>query len=120
MEAKNVMSGYPTNKYRDAVQILQRGRDLLVESLADDIVDKAEDLVEGGFAFNEFLETQGTRLHFLALLVAQLEQSAESLDEEMAPTPAEPEPISTYKKTRKSRAKKLSEGAQNNGNPGEQ
>jgi hypothetical protein len=105
------------NKYRDAVQILQRGRDLLVESLADDILDQADDLVEGGFAFNEFLETQGTRLHFLGLLLAQLEQSADTLDEDMVPPP--PEPMPKTKRSRKPRAKKLSEGAPNNGSSGD-
>lgn len=106
-----------SNKFRDAVDILQRGRDLLVEALAEDIVDKAEDLIDGGFAFNELLETQGTRLHFLGLLVAQLEQSAEALDEASAPPP--PEPISKPRKPRKPRSKKFPEGAPHNGGSGD-
>ena len=94
-----------TNKYRDAIRVLQRGRDVLVENLADEVLDQAEDLSEGGFQFNEFLESQGTRLHFLCLLVAQLEQSAESLDEMSMPTP-EPLPVEP-KKPRRSRSKKI-------------
>ena len=73
-------------------------------SLADDILDQAENLVEGGFLFNEFLETQGTRLHFLGLMVAQLEQSADILDEARYTPPPPPEPAP---KKRKPRAKKL-------------
>ncbi len=105
------------NKYRDAVQILQRGRDLLVESLAEDILDKQDDLIDGGFAFNELLETQGTRLHFLGLLVAQLEQSAEALDEASSPPPPQPQP--KPRKPRKPRAKKVPEGAPQKGGTGE-
>jgi 3-phosphoglycerate kinase len=106
------MSHPKFNKYRAAVEILQRGRDLLVESLADDVLDQADDLIEGGFLFNEFLETQGTRIHFLSLLVAQLEQSAEALEEsraaELPPPPAPP-------KKRKTRAKKLPQQASKEG-----
>ena len=71
-------SGIAENKYRAAIEVLMSGRDILVGSLADDILDQAEDLADGGFLFNEFLETQGTRLHFLGLMIAQLEQSADS------------------------------------------
>jgi hypothetical protein len=53
------------NKFRDAIDVLQKGRDALVESIADEILDSGEDLVEGSYQFNELLETQGTRLHFL-------------------------------------------------------
>jgi hypothetical protein len=87
------------NKYRAAVQVLQRGRDVLVDELANEVLDHADDLIDGGFAFNEFLECQGTRLHFLSLLLGQLEQSAEALDEVMAPPPAP--------KKRRSRSRKL-------------
>ncbi len=69
------------NKYRAAIEVLQRGRDSLVESLAEEVLAQEDDLLEGGFLFNEFLEAQGTRLHFLSLLVSQLEQSADALDE---------------------------------------
>ncbi len=89
------------NKYRAAIQILQRGRDVLIEDLADEVLNQADDLVEGGFSFNEFLESQGTRLHFPCLLVAQLEQSAEGHDEATASPPL-PAP-----KKRRSRSKKL-------------
>ncbi|HEX8202854.1 MAG TPA: hypothetical protein VF590_20425 [Isosphaeraceae bacterium] len=101
------MSHPKFNKYRAAVEILQRGRDLLVEGLADDVLEQADDLIEGGFLFNEFLETQGTRLHFLSLLVAQLEQSAEALEEtRAAELPPPPEP-----KKRRTRSKKLPQQA---------
>jgi hypothetical protein len=96
------MSDPAFNKYRAAVQVLQRGRDVLVECLAEEILGNADDLVEGGFALNELLDGQGPRLHFLLLLIAQLEQSAEALDEASNPaSPAAP-------KKRRSRAKKIS------------
>jgi hypothetical protein len=95
------------NKYRAAVEVLQRGRDLLVDTLADDILNQADDLIEGGFLFNEFLETQGTRLHFLSLLLAQLEQSAEATEETRA---AENLPPPTPKR-RRTRSKKLPQQA---------
>ncbi len=97
-------SGTAENKYRTAIDILMSGRDVLIGSLADDILDQAEDLVEGGFQFNEFLETQGTRLHFLGLMIAQLEQSADTFDEANYVPP--PPPPAAPKK-RKPRAKKL-------------
>jgi hypothetical protein len=101
------MPAEPFNKYRTAVEILQRGRDVLVEDLANEVLDREDDLTEGGFLLNEFLESQGTRLHFLCLLVSQLEQSAETLDESRAkPTPA-PAPKPAAK--RRSRAKKLTQ-----------
>ena len=105
------MSHPKFNKYRAAVEILQRGRDLLVESLADDVLEHADDLIEGGFLFNEFLETQGTRIHFLSLLVAQLEQSAEALEESRAAElPPPPAP-----KKRRTRSKKLPQQASKEG-----
>jgi len=73
------------NKYRAAVEVLQRGRDVLMEAMADEVLENSENLIEGGFAFNEFLEGQGTRLHFLCLLVSHLDQSAEMMDELNAP-----------------------------------
>lgn len=108
----------PTNKYRAAVLVLQRGRDVLVDTLADEILDQADDLIDGGFAFNELLETQGTRLHFLGLLVAQLEQSAETRDEEIAAEEAPPPPKPVPKK-RKPRAKKVTEQAAAESTPDE-
>ena len=102
------MSHTEFNKYRAAVEVLQRGRDLMVDDLADEILDQSDDLLEGGFQFHELLETQGTRLHFLSLLVQQLEQSADAFDEAQAatapPPPVEPEPP---KRRRKTRAKKF-------------
>ena len=97
------------NKYRAAVEVLQRGRDLLVESLADEILDQGDDLTDTSFQFNEFLESQGTRLHFLGLLVSQLEQSAEALDEILTAPPPKP-PIK-----RKSRAKKIAQQSSKEG-----
>jgi hypothetical protein len=94
------------NRFRAALEILQKGRDMLVDELSDQILDQADDLLDSGFAFNEFLEVQGTRLHFLGLLMSQLEQSAEALDEsqvtEPPPPPEQPKP-----RRRRSRSKKL-------------
>jgi len=90
-EAGTVMLGEESNKYRRAVEILQRGRDVLVDDLTNEILDREDELVGGGFLLNEFLEAQGTRLHFLCLLVSQLEQSAEGQDEvrpSASPAPA--------------------------------
>jgi len=107
------------NKYRSAAAVLQRGRDVLVEEMAEEILHREEDLVEGGFLLNEFLETQGTRLHFLCLLVSQLEQSAEALDESRQPPPpaATPTPKVAPKAAakRRPRTKKLAQPATGNG-----
>jgi hypothetical protein len=78
------------NKFRDAIDLLQKGRDVLVASIADEILDQGDDLVEGSYQFNEMLETQGTRLHFLTLLMGQLEQSAEALEEARSAPPPPP------------------------------
>ena len=96
------------NKYRNAIEILQQGRDVLVEDLANEVLERRDDLVEGGFLLNEFLEAQGTRLHFLCLLVSQLEQSAEALDESTRPSPPPAPPIKSAAK-RRPRAKKLTQ-----------
>ena len=97
------------NKYRAATEVLLRGRDVLVEALADEILENPDELSEGGFSFNEFLEGQGTRLHFLGLLVSQLEQSAEMQDERNAAIEeVSPQPP---KKKRRSRAKKVTQQA---------
>ncbi|WP_435005701.1 hypothetical protein P12x_003507 [Tundrisphaera lichenicola] len=100
------MSDHANNKYRAAIEVLQRGRDVLVESLADEVISQSDDLIDGGFLFNEFLEAQGTRLHFLSLLVSQLEQSADLMEEAAIETPPPPAPKAPRK--RKSRSKKLS------------
>ena len=107
------MSDNGFNKFRAAIQVLQRGRDSLVESLAEEVLTAEDDLLEGGFLFNEFLEAQGTRLHFLSLLVSQLEQSAEAL-EEAAAEQAPPPPAKSSRK-RKPRAKKLAQQASTEG-----
>jgi hypothetical protein len=104
-----------SNKYRAALEILQRGRDVLIESLADEVLDQGDDLADGGFFFNEFLETQGTRIHFLCLLVSQLEQSAEMLDEARAAPPPQPKTPSK----RRTRSKKLPRQASTEGSPEE-
>jgi hypothetical protein len=75
------MRELPLNKYRAAMEILLQGRDQLVETLADDVLDQQENLLEGGFQFHEFLESQGARLHFLGLIMGHLEQSAELIEE---------------------------------------
>jgi len=102
------MTESDVNRYRSAIEVLQKGRDLLVDELAEQILDQADDLLDGGYAFNEFLETQGTRLHFLSLLMAQLEQSAEAVDEaQAAAEPPPPPPQEAKPRRRKPRAKKL-------------
>src|SRR5262245_19983157 len=80
-EPMNAMADQPVNKYRAAMDILQHGRDLLVDSLAEDVLDQRDNLLEGGYQFHEFLETQGARLHFLGLILGHLEQSAEFVEE---------------------------------------
>lgn len=98
------------NKYRAAIEVLQSGRDVLVEGLANEILEQGEDLIEGGFLFNEFLETQGTRLHFLGLLVSQLEQSAEALEGVHVPPPPPP-PKAPAKRKSRAKPKKLEQQA---------
>jgi len=105
------------NKYRAAIDVLQKGRDVLVDALADEINDQGTDLIEGGYQFNEFLESQGTRLHFLALLVGQLEQSAESLDESLTAPPPPPPPKSPARKRTRPRAKKIQQKVPTEGSP---
>jgi hypothetical protein len=104
-----------TNKYRTAMEVLQRSRDQIVEDMADQVIDQAEDFLEGSYLFSEFLEGQGTKLHFLGLLLAQLEQSAEQLEEAQAAA----EPVTAPKRKRKTRPKKLPEQSSCEGEPGE-
>lgn len=99
------MPSQTPNKYRAAVEILQQGRDQLVDALADEIVFQGTDLIEGGFLFNEFLEVQGTRLHFLSLLVSQLEQAAELTEEVVIAPPQRANAQSATKPSPKKRAK---------------
>jgi hypothetical protein len=105
------------NKYRAAIQILQRGRDTLIESLAEEVLAQEDDLLDGGFLFNEFLETQGTRLHFLSLLVSQLELSADAFDDAVVEPPHPPEPKAKAARKRKPRAKKVSQQASTESKP---
>jgi hypothetical protein len=74
------MSNPSFNKFRAALHVLQRGREILADELADTVLDRAEDLVDSPYLFNELLEVQGSKLHFLGLLMAHLEQSAEEHD----------------------------------------
>lgn len=78
------------NKYRVAIDVLQKGRESLVSGIADDVLDQTDVMLEGGYQFNEYLENQGTRLHFLSLLIGQLESSADQLDEELTAPPPPP------------------------------
>lgn len=71
----------PVNRYQKAVEVLQKGREVMMRDLTEEILDRAEDFTEGGFLFQEFLENQGTKLHFLYLMINQLEQSAEAQEE---------------------------------------
>jgi len=108
------MSGATFNKYRAAATALQRGRDQLVDVLADEVLDQGDDLIENNFLFNEFLENQGTRLHFLTLVLSQLEQSAEAFDEPNPSGPARPpapDPAAPAPKKRRPRAKKMPQKA---------
>ena len=100
------------NKYRAALQVLQKGRESLVEALAEEVIAQEDDLLDGGFLFNEFLEAQGTRLHFLSMLVAHLEQSADTLDEASVELPDPPQP---KPRKRKPRPKKLPQQASTEG-----
>lgn len=104
------------NKYRSAIGVLQKGRDVLLEALAEEIVAQGDDLIEGGYQFNEFLETQGTRLHFLTLLLGQLEQSADALDEARAAEPSPP-PKPPAKRRPRTRAKKVQQKVPTEGFP---
>ena len=111
------MPHHAFNKYRAAIEVLQRGRESLVEVLAEEVLAQEDTLLEGGFLFNEFLETQGTRLHFLNLLMSQLEQSADSLDETYAGLPDPPQPKEKPARKRKPRSKKLTQQASTEGKP---
>lgn len=75
-------SDKPQNRFQMAVEVLQRGRDVLMQEMAEQIIDRSEDFEEGGFLFQEFLENQGSKLHFLYLMISQLEQSSELFEEQ--------------------------------------
>jgi hypothetical protein len=103
------------NKFRAAVQVIQRGRDQIVESLAEEILCQGDDLVDNNFLLNEFLETQGTRLHFLMMVMGQLEQSADAFDEQCVSQPTPPSPQAEPPKKRRTRAKKMPQKASTEG-----
>lgn len=68
------------NKYRNALEVLQKGRDLLVDELAETVASHGNDLLESPFLLTELLEGHGSKLQFLMLLMSQLERSAEDED----------------------------------------
>jgi hypothetical protein len=105
------------NKFRAAIEVLQQGRDVLVEAMAEEIIDQGSDLIDGGYQFNEFLESQGTRLHFLSLLLGQLEQSADALDEAQMSPPPKPPPKPAAKKRPRTKAKKIQQKVPTEGTP---
>jgi len=111
------MSDLPFNKYRAAIEVLQKGRDVLVEAMAEEILDQGCELIDGGYQFNEFLESQGTRLHFLSLLISQLEQSAEFLDEALTAPPPPPPPKAPARKRNRARSKKIQQKVPTEGSP---
>ena len=106
----------PPNQFRAAIEVLQQAREVLIGSLADEIVDQGPDLIEGGFVLNELLEMHGTRLHFLSLLLCQLEQSAEALDESMTAPPPPPPKLPSRTRSRP-RAKKIQQKIPTEGSP---
>src|SRR5262249_15061572 len=109
MEAKTTMQHGLFNKYRAAIELLQRGRDGLVDDLADEINEQRDELQVGTYLFNEMLETQGTRLHFLGLLISQLEQSADAFDE--AQSPPQSAPTKPPARRRRAPAKKVQQAS---------
>src|SRR5208282_3951750 len=101
-ELATAMRDLPFNKYRAAMDVLQRGHDLLVEGLAEEVLDQQESL----------LESQVARLHFLGLFMGHLEQSAETVEEEamrrhqLAAPKADPTQSRKRSRNRNSRAPK--------------
>ena len=110
------MSLFTENKFRTAIEVLQKGRDALVEDLANEIIYQGDDLIDGGYQFNELLESQGTRLHFLGLLISQLEVSAEAYEEAIATRPIPPK-REVLKKKPRSRPKKIQDKVRTEGTP---
>jgi hypothetical protein len=45
----------------------------MLDQMADTVLAMADEFDEGGFQINEFLELNGSRLHFLCLLIGQFE-----------------------------------------------
>jgi len=69
----------PDDKFRTAVEVLNEARRRLLENMADRVLELADEFVEGGFRINEFLETDGTRLHLITLVISQFELMAEAI-----------------------------------------
>lgn len=95
------------NKYRAAIEVLQRRREFLVDELADEIVDQGDEIGFDTYTFNELVETQGTRLHFLGLMISHLEQSADSFEEADAQRAAPKPPA----RRRRAPAKKMQQAS---------
>lgn len=74
------MSGtlQPSEKFRAAIDVLNRVRESLLDSMAETVLEQEEEFSQGGFQVNEFLEVHGSRLHFLCLMISQFELAAES------------------------------------------
>jgi hypothetical protein len=79
-ELGSTMSNPGLNKYRAALRVLQEGRDRFADELADTVLERCDDLLESSFLLTELVESQGSRLHYMAMLMAQLEQAAEDHD----------------------------------------
>lgn len=88
------------NKYRRALAILNQARDVMVEGLADEILDNTEEFAEGGFLFHEFLESRGPRLQFLGIVGGFLEYAAEQFDDQWNVS----QPLPTRRRRRRSRS----------------
>ncbi len=101
------------NKYREALDVLLKGRDVLIDNLADEVLDQAETLVEGGFLFNDFIESQGPRLHFLCILAGQLEFAADKVDEAQA-TQARAKPAAGRRSSRRRRSRSRRQAEEQN------
>ena len=117
------MIDYPFNKFRAAVEVLQRGKSSMVENLAEEILTQGDDLTDNPFMFNEFVESQGTRLHFLTMLMGQLEHMADQFDEQSADRAmseafdesTEPSQEAPVPKKRRPRAKKITQASSSEG-----
>ncbi|WP_158633506.1 hypothetical protein [Tautonia sociabilis] len=71
-----------------AVSVLNQAREAMLDQMAETVLSMADEFAEGGFQVNEFLELNGSRLHFLCLLISQLEQLGELRALSSPPTPA--------------------------------
>lgn len=71
----------PENKYRKALDIFNQARNIMVEALADEILENEDDYRDAGFLFQEFLESRGPRMQFVSVIAGYLEHAAETFDE---------------------------------------